>query len=1798
MKVIQVWLRVFALFMVFLFSSVSLQAEGSWQMGLKEGSSHNQPLFEWNSQEHSTATGLEIKERPLYVDILNTNEIINIHVCGKQNSNRLKIEIYNESGTSRLYQKTLDYSNVSCTDRFQNTLSGGVDFKPGVIGTYQIHLGVLHDSEGEFHRFDVFVKADQNTAVDPTLDQGRLWGYRLAFDAGRYEESHSTSANLYAVVDGGFVNSYYVWELDLNKFAGYRYELVANDLGLTSPNSDGTVVAGLSGCIDSDHHAPCPEPRGNRNNVDALYKIYFSDPQTQYPRPSTKPEISNLEFIDDDGVDDSISPSNHDGVQDTGYFTFITNLATRGTYTITLDIDDDGKIGPGDVFLTGAASPGKINRVQWNGKANDGSSIPPGSYRAQTVLKTGEFHFTAADVETSGGHDHGLTINAVLDNGQVDRSNKVYWNDETYLKLTHTDSYNGDGAHKYHTWGSFGANSDGNRAYVDTYTYGEASASVFVTLAVETTDTPRTKITGCVFKDLNSNGIRDAGEPGFENITVRFTGSSQYFYASTQKDGTYTAHTDQTGITVDVNESMLPPGYFQTAGTDPETFTLHQGDNDVGCDGYAFGKPAMTIEKSASPDQNVKVGDIVTYTYVVTNTGNVDINNVTIADVHSGLGTVPLPGGETLINTSGKSSDASADGSIDRLAPGDVATFTATYTVIQGDIDAVRPIINTATANGTPSIGTLTPPTDQASVTPALGIPVLTIEKRASKTSNVVAGDIITYTYVVKNKGNVAISNVNVTDVHSGTGTLSSITPATVANLAPGYAATFTATYTVTQDDIDAGAAIRNTATAHGTPATGTLVPPIDQVLITPTAPSPSMNITKSADKKSNVIAGETVTYTYVITNTGNVDIHDVNITDIHSGTGIAPVPGSEILTNTSGNSSDAAIDGKIDTLAPGDVATFTATYVVTLRDIEASRVISNIATAHGTPSGPVPLVPPAAQEIVTPVPTAPAMTITKNANKTTGVVAGDTIKYTYVVTNTGNVDIGDVNITDLHSGTGIAPVPGNENLTNTSGLSSDATPNDGIIDTLAPGDMATFTSEYNVTQGDIDAGTAILNIATANGIPAGPVPLLPPSAQETVIPVGAVPAMTIKKSADKKINVNVGDKVTYTYVVTNTGNVDISNVNVTDIHGGTGTLSAITPANVATLAPGNTATFTSTYVVTQGDIDAAKPILNTATANSTTGSVPIIPPTAWEVITPIVPAPSMTIKKTADKTKDVLVGDTITYTYEVTNTGNVDISNVNVTDVHSGTGTLSAITPANVAILAPGDVATFTATYDVTQADFYAGKAILNIATAHGTPAGPVPLLPPTANETVIPVGSTPAMTIKKTADRKSNVAVGDTITYTYVVTNTGNVDISNVNITDVHTGTGTLSAITPSNVAILAPGDVATFTATYDVTQGDIDAGQSIINTATAHGTAAGSVPLLPPKAQLRVTPGLGIPAMTIEKSTNKKSGFKAGDTIIYTYVVTNTGNVDIDHVTIDDVHKGTGTAPVPGNENLTNSSGLSSDATPNDGIIDTLAPGDVATFTSGYIVTHDDIDAGIGISNIATANGTPRIGILTPPKDKKIVTLEPQKPEIALVKTASVGGTGAVGDIITYAFAVTNTGNVVLNDISVSDLLPGLVLLGNPIASLDPGVTDSTSITGSYTITDKDAVNGSIINQATATGVTTTGILVTDRSNNNFTTGDKPTVTPVLPPVVPPVAIPTALGDLVWYDNNHDGIQNLNENGVNGVKVYLLDGYGARMQQNGADVFRETNSTGEYIFDMLIPNEYYAVEFDINTLPVRYE
>jgi hypothetical protein len=104
--------------------------------------------------------------------------------------------------------------------------------------------------------------------------------------------------------------------------------------------------------------------------------------------------------------------------------------------------------------------------------------------------------------------------------------------------------------------------------------------------------------------------------------------------------------------------------------------------------------PAMTVTKSSSTPGPVAVGNVITYTYVVANTGNTTINSISVSESFNGNGTLPFPRNETLTLDAAPTGDSSNgvtnDGTWAVLGPGDRVTFTAPYTVTQTDVDLLQ----------------------------------------------------------------------------------------------------------------------------------------------------------------------------------------------------------------------------------------------------------------------------------------------------------------------------------------------------------------------------------------------------------------------------------------------------------------------------------------------------------------------------------------------------------------------------------------------------------------------------------------------------------------------------------------------------------------------------------------------------------------------------------------------------------------------------------------------------------------------------------------------------------------------------------------------------------------------------------------------------------------------------------------------------------------------------------------------------------------------------------------------------
>jgi uncharacterized repeat protein (TIGR01451 family) len=188
-----------------------------------------------------------------------------------------------------------------------------------------------------------------------------------------------------------------------------------------------------------------------------------------------------------------------------------------------------------------------------------------------------------------------------------------------------------------------------------------------------------------------------------------------------------------------------------------------------------------------------------------------------------------------------------------------------------------------------------------------------------------------------------------------------------------------------------------------------------------------------------------------------------------------------------------------------------------------------------------------------------------------------------------------------------------------------------------------------------------------------------------------------------------------------------------------------------------------------------------------------------------------------------------------------------------------------------------------VTQGDLDAGS-VYNAAHATGSPpSGPAVDSPPSA--VTVEATQGPALTLVKTTTTADYAAVGDPIDYGFAVTNSGNVTLSGVTVVDGLSGLGAISCgATAYPIASLAAGATVHCTATYHVTQGDLDAG-SVYN--AAHAT--GSPPSGPPvdSTPSAVTVEAGVAALHIAKTVNAASAVP-GSTLTYTVTVTNTGSL----------------------------------------------------------------------------------------------------------------------------------------------------------------------------------------------------------------------------------------------------------------------------------------------------------------------
>ena len=397
-------------------------------------------------------------------------------------------------------------------------------------------------------------------------------------------------------------------------------------------------------------------------------------------------------------------------------------------------------------------------------------------------------------------------------------------------------------------------------------------------------------------------------------------------------------------------------------------------------------------------------------------------------------------------------------------------------------------------------------------------------------------------------------------------------------------------------------------------------------------------------------------------------------------------------------------------------------------------------------------------------------------------------------------------------------------------------------------------------------------------------------------------PAISIQKTANPTTVTAAGQTVTYTFAIANTGNVTLDNVGVTDaqlapsLGSSLGPITCTTGTNGSiTLAAGDTDSCSATYTVTQADMDNGS-ITDTGTVRGTppNSNKPVCATSTATVWT--TGSPAISIHKTANPTTVTAAGQTVTYTFAIANTGNVTLDNVGVTDAQlapslgSSLGPITCTTGTNGSItLAAGDTDSCSATYTVTQADMDNGS-ITDTATVRGTPPNSNKPVCATSTATVIAT-QTPGISVVKTASLPSVSTVGQTVTYTFTITNTGNVTLHNVDVSDAQSPPSFRSSLSPITCTtgtngdiVLAPGGTDTCSATYTVTQADLT-NNSIVDTATVTGTPPNSATPVTGTSTVTVL----VTKVTVVKSASPTGGVTAGSStpIVYTLTVSNTGS-----------------------------------------------------------------------------------------------------------------------------------------------------------------------------------------------------------------------------------------------------------------------------------------------------------------------
>lgn len=1180
--------------------------------------------------------------------------------------------------------------------------------------------------------------------------------------------------------------------------------------------------------------------------------------------------------------------------------------------------------------------------------------------------------------------------------------------------------------------------------------------------------------------------------------------------------------------------------------------------------------PAMTVSKDVAQAAISAAGQL-DYTITVTNTGNMTLNSPVLND------TFPT-GGVVCPVTLVPASDSNGNNLLD---VGEAWQYATCYTVSAAEITAGVDRVNSVTVDATTTAGgpAVASQTDDA-VTVVDAVYDFTIDKSVDQ-SSINAPTTLNYVISVANAGNQPLTAVTVVDtLPGGSGTVTPTSPTSGDGNANGVLDVgevwqYAVPFAVSQAQIDAGAVLTNSVSVTATGAAA--LPAKIATADTSVTQSGGITVKKSVDRTTVSALGD-LTYTITVTNAGNISQTGIVVTDTLPGGGTATIPAP---------SESVSANGILDV---GEAWTYIVPFTVTQAMLNAGTdLINSVSVVTDT------VTTPATATATTKIGQAPVITVDKSVNLAT-ISAPGPLSYTITVVNTGNVDLTGVALVDtLPSGANAAiPTPSESVSTN------------GVLNV---GETWTYTIPFAVTQAQIDAGVDLINTAAVTTAL-----ITTAVTDDATTNILRNPAMQVDKQVSLP-SIAAPGPLAYTITIANTGNVSLTDVVPADVLDGVTTaLPAPTgDGGVAgQLDVGETWTYTLNHSVDQARIDTGGTICNTISVTSSQ-----VPAANARADTTITQGPMLNAAKTAVLVDDgdglSNVGDTIQYTIRVTNNGNVALTGVTPSDPgptfngQAAGASLSAFTPAN-ADLAPNATQDFVASYALTQGDIdnAAGVAdgVANSATASSIFAGSTIVSPPGGALLTLPAGRNPQLAMSKAGvlvdDGNGLANPGDTIDYTVTVDNPGNVTILGVAVSDPgpsfngQPAGGALSAFSPAT-ADIAPGASQAFTATYTLTQADIDnAGGTIngvINTATVAGTYLGA-PISAGPSSTSVSLLVGVsPQLTLAKTAvliDDGDGYSnVADRIEYRISVANSGNVPITGVTPSD----------PGPLfNGTAGSGALSPFAP--GSAD-IAVGATVDFVATYQLTQADIDraAGLtgGVTNTASAAGTYLGSVLTAAPGVATLSLPGQQPGIVSITKEALVNQLRRGETAPFRITVTNNSTGSIGAVTVTDQAPAGFLFLEGSARID-GVPVTPTIAG-RTITIPGlslGPNASVVIELSLRALSTvapgrhTNIAGVTRAGGTSLAPDAEASVLILAEAV--FDCSEIIGK-VFDDRNRNGYQDEGEPGMPGVRLATVRG-----------TLITTDQYGRYSVPCAdLPNaeigSNYVLKLDVRSLPTGY-